>query len=297
MDKILLGFCLVIFSAANTFAQEAGDAAGSSPIYQYEETQALASLVKAAANLIETKGEAVFPGFKEEGSRWRHGDIYIFILDTKGNMILHPDPVLEGANQIGLKDVNNRPIIKGLIDAATGAKKEGWFHYQWPEPGSFFPLWKSSFVKQAVSPSGKKYVVGSGVYNMKMEKQFIVEVVDSAAALIEKEGKQAFPKIRDKAGAFMFLDTYVFVDSPDGVELVNGAFPNIEGRNLIGYKDSTEKYLVRDYINTALNNGAGWVDYLWPKPGQTEPSKKHTYVRKAKYGEETFIVGSGAYLD
>ncbi|MCX5680781.1 MAG: cache domain-containing protein [Candidatus Omnitrophica bacterium] len=46
-----------------------------------------------------------------------------------------------------------------------------------------------------------------------------------------------------------------------------------------------------------MTKGAGWVNYLWPKPGQSVPSKKQTYVRKVKYGEEIFIVGSGAYLD
>ena len=132
---------------------------------------------------------------------------------------------------------------------------------------------------------------------MKMEKEFIVAAVDSAVLLIEKEGIRAFLAIRDKAGAFTFLDTYVFVGSPEGVELVNGAFPNIEGRNLIDYKDRKGEYFVRNYINLALAKGAGWVDYLWPKPGQSIPSKKHTYVRKAKYGDEIFIVGSGTYLE
>lgn len=289
--------CIVIFFTANLFSQDTKSASASSPVYQYKETKNLVSLVKDAAGLIENKGEDIFAEFKKSGSKWQHGGTYIFILDTEGNMVLHPDPALEGKNQIELKDVHNKFIIKGLIQEATGEKKEGWFYYQWPEPGSIFPLWKSSFVKLVIAPSGKKYIVGSGLYNMKMEKEFIVGIVDSAAMLIEKEGRQAFPIIRDKAGPFMFLDTYVFIDSPDGVELVNGAFPNIEGRNLMDYKDASGKYMVRGYIGTALTKGAGWVDYLWPKPGQLVSSKKHTYVRKAKYGDEIFIVGSGTYLE
>lgn len=291
MKKVFLGLSVFIFSLGL-----AAHAAERASIYQYQETKDLVSLVDQAVNLVQSKGEAVFPEFKKAGSKWRHGDTYIFILDNKGNMILHPDPALEGKNQIELKDVNDKLIIEGIIKEASIGKKEGWFHYQWPEPGSIFPLWKSAFVKQAIAPSGKEYIVASGLYNMKMEKEFIVAVVDAASALIEKEGEGAFAAIRDKAGPFMFLDTYVFVDSPDGKELVNGAFPNIEGRNLMDYKDSNGKYIVRDYINLALTRGAGWIDYLWPKPGQSEPSRKHAYVRKAKYGDEIFIVGSGAYL-
>jgi len=297
MYRIFLVSFLFVFSTMNVCAQEISGKSQKSSSYKYEQASSLVSLVKEAALAIETKGEAVFPEFKTEGSQWRHGDIYVFVIDSDGNMIVHPDPALEGKNQIELKDLNNKPIIKGLINAASGNNKEGWYHYQWPEPGSLFPMWKSSFVKFVIAPSDKKYVVGSGLYNMNMEKEFIVALVDSAVELIEKEGKAAFSKIRDKAGQFIFMDTYVFVDTPDGTELVNGAFPNLEGRNLIDYKDSNGKPLVKDYINIALNEGAGWIDYLWPKPGQANPSKKHAYVKKAQYGDEVFIVGSGAYLE
>jgi hypothetical protein len=80
------------------------------------------------------------------------------------------------------------------------------------------------------------------------------------------------------------------------VEVVNGGFPDIEGKNILDYKDPDGKYLTRDIINTAATKGSGWVDYLWPKPGETKPSRKHTYVRKAVYGGNTYAVGSGAYI-
>ena len=297
MKNFFLLLCFLIFSCVNIFAQGLGNAANDTPFYQYKETRDLVSLVKNAASLVKKEGEAAFLEFKKFGSKWQYGNAYIFILDTEGNMVLHPDSALEGKNQIDLKDVNNKFIIRGLIKEAMTKNGEGWFHYQWPEPGNISPLWKSTFVKLVTAPSGKKYIVCSGLYNMSMEREFIVEVVDSAAELINKEGKAAFPKIRDKAGPFVFLDTYVFVDSPDGIELVNAAFPSMEGRNLMDYKDSQGKYLVRDYIKLALTNGAGWIDYLWPKPGQTVPSKKRTYVREAKYDNEIFIVGSGSYLE
>ncbi len=50
-------------------------------------------------------------------------------------------------------------------------------------------------------------------------------------------------------------------------------------------------------IETVKTQGSGWIDYMWPKPGESEPSKKMTYVKKVKVGEETFIVGSGFYTD
>ncbi len=298
MRKGLLLLCLLFFPATCLFCEEEDNTVIEYPTnYQYQQTQDLVSLVQDAAALIREKGEAAFPEFKKNGSKWRNGDKYIFVMDPEGNMLVHPDAALEGKNQMELKDAGNRFVIKDLNKKAMSDRKRGWFHYQWLEPGFKTPQWKSTFVQQVTAPSGKDYIVGSGAYNMRMEKEFIVEVVNSAVALIQKEGPQAFSKLRDKAGSFVFLDTYVFVDKPDGTELVNGAFPEMEGKNLIDYKDSSGKYLVREYINIASTKGMGWTIYLWPKPGQSKPSKKHTFVKRAIFGNEAFIVGSGAYLE
>lgn len=266
--------------------------------YQYQETKDLVSLVREAAGLVGKNGEAAFPEFKKEQSKWRHGKVYVFVLDTDGNMVVHPDPALEGKNQIDLKDPDGKLIIKGLIDETkTGTAKEAWYHYQWPEPGSIFAGWKTTFAKSVTAPSGKTYVVACGLYNVPMEKAFIVETVDAAAALIEKEGKSAFPALHDKTSQFLFLNTYIFVDTPEGVELVNPAFPGVEGKNIMDYRDQAGKYLTRELVNIALTGGSGWVDYLWPKPGETKPAKKETYVKKAVYRNEVYVVGCGAYFE
>jgi signal transduction histidine kinase len=254
-------------------------------------------VVEDAVKLIREKGESAFPEFKKEVERWEEDDTYIFVLDTNGNILIHPDPAIEGKNQINLKDMIGRPITKMFIETTADKDGVGWVHYMYPRPNSIFPTWKSTFVRRVTAPSGKVYIVGCGIYNMKMEEEFIVGQVNDAAALIEQKGKAAFGVLRDKTGPFMFLDTYIFVDMPDGTELVNGAFSGVEGKNIMDFKDVNGKYLVRDYINLALKNGAGWMKYFWPKPGSDKPFEKHTYVKKVNYGGETFIVGCGAYLE
>ena len=254
-------------------------------------------VVADAVKFLEEEGESAFPEFKKEVERWELGDTYIFIIDTDGNAIVHPDPAIEGKNQIELKDMIGRPIIKMCIEKASDKDGTGWVHYMWPKPGSIFPTWKSTFVRRAAAPSGKTYIVGCGIYDMKMEDDFIVDEVNEAAKLIEQKGRAAFDALRDKTGPFIFLDTYIFVDAPDGTELVNGGFPGIEGKNIMDFKDVNGKYLVRDYINLALKDGEGWIKYFWPKPGSDVPSEKRTYVKRVKYGGETFIVGCGAYLE
>jgi hypothetical protein len=41
------------------------------------------------------------------------------------------------------------------------------------------------------------------------------------------------------------------------------------------------KYLVRDYVTGALEQGSVWTSYLWPRPGMPErPVRKTTYAKK-----------------
>lgn len=87
--------------------------------YEHKETRDLVALVRDAGDLVRTKGEEVFGTFRMSGSRWRQDEAYVFVLDLDGNMLVHPDPAMEGKNESGLKDIDGKPIIRGLIDAAT----------------------------------------------------------------------------------------------------------------------------------------------------------------------------------
>jgi len=130
-----------------------------------------------------------------------------------------------------------------------------------------------------------------------MEKAFVVDVVDEAADLIKKKGKQAFAQIRDPLGDFNYLTTYVFVIDSKGMDLVNPVFPGFEGQNVLDLKDSEGKYFIKDMIRALESTDTVWIEYMWPKPRHAVPTKKSTYVRKVLYGEEVFYVGSGVYLD
>jgi signal transduction histidine kinase len=272
--------------------------AGDGAAYEYAETRGLVALVNEATQRIEADGEAAFPDLRVPGSRWRRGEAYVFVLDPDGTMLVHPDPALEGRSALDLRDVNGRPIVRGLIDAATASpgKPDGWYHYEWPAPGGLLPRWKSSYVRVAAAPTGRRLVVGSGMYDDRMERAFVVDMVDAAVARIESLGETAYPLLRDRTGPFMAKDAYVFVVEPDGVEVVNPAFPNLEGRNLLDVKDTEGKPLVREMLDVIRTRGSGWVEYMWPQPGESVSTRKSAYVRRADRGGRQLLVGAGVYL-
>ena len=286
--------CLALLSIAWITTASAAQAENT---YTLKESRQTVALVEAAVKEINARGEAAFNEFRQPNSRWFQGDRYVFVWDLQGNRYVYPpDPVNEKQNLAGLEDVGGKPIGKMFIEMASSDNGKGWVHYQWNRPHDYLPLWKSTYIMRAAAPSGHTYLVGSGVYEPGMEKAFLVEEVDAAATLLAQKGRQAFAILRDKKSRFFFHDTYVFVTSATGIELVNPAFPSIEGRNLWDTTDSTGEYLVRDYIKVALEQGSGWVTYKWPRPGMPHvEATKTTYVKKVMVNGETLIVGAGMY--
>jgi signal transduction histidine kinase len=258
----------------------------------------LMALVRDGAALLEQQGERAFAEFRNKGSKWFPDDTYFFVWTAEGHRVFHAaDPSIEGQDVRGEKDVLGRPYGEMFLDVAASPSGEGWVHYMYPEPGDIFPAWKSTFLKRVVLPSGKNHLIGAGIYNMAMDQAFIEDVVGSAAALISERGTAAFDALRDRTGPFVFMDTYVFVDTPDGVELVNPAQPSLEGRNIAGLQDVNGKAVAREYIAAAMQNGSAWVDYYWYRPGENTPARKQAYVQRVQSGDDVYVVGSGLYVD
>jgi methyl-accepting chemotaxis protein len=71
--------------------------------------------------------------------------------------------------------------------------------------------------------------------------------------------------------------------------------PELEGKDLSENKDPTGKFLFVEFVNTVKKSGAGFVNYMWPKPGAEKPVQKVSYVKGfAPWG---WVIGSGVYVD
>jgi signal transduction histidine kinase len=253
--------------------------------YTYRRTKQVVQMLHAAVIEIEKNGRDAFPQFRVKNSKWFKGEMYLFIYTMDGVNIFHPvQEHLQGKNLYNLKDINGRPLIQNLIwKAGIGG---GWVHYMWTRPGEFIPTWKSGYVKLAVMPDGTRTFVGTGVYNIRTEKQFIIEMVEDAVSLVKEKGPGAFDVFRDDSNPFSFRDSYIFVFKDDGTSVVDPAFPSLEGRSLLEYK------VIRYMIERIRGKDTAWVSYLRPKPGDEKPTKKLAYLRAVTIGSDRYIIGS-----
>ena len=100
----------------------------------------------------------------------------------------------------------------------------------------------------------------------------IEAMVNKASALVEKQGKAAFSEFRKRESEWWFGNTYVFIYDQNLNVLLNPAFPKREGTNPHGEKDANGKAFHDEFLKMVQTNGSGWVDYMFPKPGETQPS-------------------------
>ena len=88
---------------------------------------------------------------------------------------------------------------------------------------------------------------------------------------------------------------YFWINDVDVRMIMHPIRPELDGRDQSATRDPSGKYLFREFVKVARSAGAGFVEYLWPKPGETVSVPKISYVRL--YEPWGWILGSGVYVD
>lgn len=125
------------------------------------------------------------------------------------------------------------------------------------------------------------------------QKNELISYVDKAVKLLEEKGEASFSDFRSPE--WYKGDQYIFVWQLDGIRVVYPPDPSEEGKNMTDLEDYNGKPIGKLFIKRA-EKGEGWVEYMWPKPGESAPSKKITYIKRAEYDNTTYLVGSGFYV-
>lgn len=123
------------------------------------------------------------------------------------------------------------------------------------------------------------------------EKEDCVALSEQAAKMMKADRDSALAEINKKDGQFVKGKIYVFA-MKKSVMVGHAMNPNLLGKDLIDLKDTNGKEHVKEMLEVVKTKGAGWVDYMWPKPGETEPSAKTSYVLKV---DDEYFVGAGYY--
>lgn len=129
----------------------------------------------------------------------------------------------------------------------------------------------------------------------KPTSQAIIEKVNEACALLEKEGAPALPKFRGKDSKFLFYGTYIWVHDMKGIMRLHPIKYKLNDTSILAMKDPNGKAFFVEMNDVVKKKGAGWMDYMWAKPGENKPSRKVSYVKLAKNGTDEFVVGCGVY--
>lgn len=104
--------------------------------------------------------------------------------------------------------------------------------------------------------------------------------------------KQALENIKNLRYAG---DDYFWVNDLEPKMVMHPIKKEMDGQNLADYKDPKGKRLFVAMVDKVKNEGAGFVDYYWAKPGKDKPVPKISYVKG--FPEWGWVIGSGVYID
>ncbi len=162
-----------------------------------------------------------------------------------------------------------------------------------------------------VSLVGMAATMALGLANLRQElmdgrrakTQQLVEVAHGLISHYVKEaeaGRQSIDDAKSKALAAVKAlrydgSEYFWVNDMVPRMLMHPIKPEMDGKDLSGFADPAGTRLFVAAVETVLRNRAGFVDYMWAKPGHDAPVPKVSFVKGIDaWG---WVVGSGIYVD
>jgi len=88
---------------------------------------------------------------------------------------------------------------------------------------------------------------------------------------------------------------YFWINDLEARILLQPMAPKLESSEPSQLKDTNGLPIIVEFAKVAKTQGAGYVDYFWPKPGSPDPVEKISYVKQ--FEPWGWVVGSGIYID
>jgi cytochrome c len=132
--------------------------------------------------------------------------------------------------------------------------------------------------------------------NTATAKDVVAKVKEAAAALAKSGDVSAFNQIQSP---WVWDGTYIFVlDCDKKVTAAHPMRPDLRGKPLAAITDAKGKPLYPDlagFCEAAKKPGGVWTEYMWVKPGDTDPSRKINYNLAAS--GTPYVVAAGIFDD
>jgi len=121
----------------------------------------------------------------------------------------------------------------------------------------------------------------------KEDAQAIVEKASTFAATSGKD--QLVAEVNKKDGEFNKGELYVVVYDLNGKLVADPVNKALIGQNNLDKPDAEGKLFRKEFVETAKNQGSGWVDYKFLNPASGKVEPKTSYVKKQ--GDLVIIAG------
>ena len=115
-------------------------------------------------------------------------------------------------------------------------------------------------------------------------------MLKAAVEAVRRDKDAALAAFTAGEAPFKEKDLYVFC-SKDGVLTAHGADSTLVGQNAMEWKDKRGKAFIQEMNAVAAEDTFKIVEYMWPRPGETEPTQKASYVTRV----DDQICGVGYY--
>ncbi|HLO75490.1 MAG TPA: cache domain-containing protein [Magnetospirillum sp.] len=126
-----------ILAAAVTFGTANAADRGS-----LDEAKALAQKAAAFMKTNIATPQKALDSFQNDPS-WQDRDLYVTVRTKDGTSVAHPkQPAMVGKNQIDLKDVDGKPLVREIV----ACQAECWVEYKWKNHATGAIEAKSSYV-------------------------------------------------------------------------------------------------------------------------------------------------------
>ena len=127
----------------------------------------------------------------------------------------------------------------------------------------------------------------------------VVQKVKDAAKYLSEAGEAGLKNFQSKDSEYVWKDTYVVVQNCETEQIAAHPIrPELAGSSFAdapAFGDLKSGQLGALLCETGQRPQGGWAEYLFPKPGGKEPSRKLSYSKAV--GNTPYVVLGGIYDD